>query len=141
MLRFLLIKFSTYYQRIRSSSVITLELYVLVMSRTSFRVNPHSIVCLNVKELLTRSRHLIWSLSDSNDIQTHNHIVHKRTLNHLAKLASLAKCLSVGLRTLCLWVRISLLSLNSFRDRRQIWLWKTFRGFYGWLRTTKCQLG
>ena len=80
MLRFLIIKFFTYYQRIRSSSVITLGLYVLAMSRTSFRVNPHSIVCLNVKELLTRSRHHIWSLSDSNDIQTHNHIVHKRTV-------------------------------------------------------------
>ena len=36
----------------------------LDMSCTSFRVNPHSIVCLNVKELLTRSRHQIWSLSD-----------------------------------------------------------------------------
>ena len=31
-------------------------LYVVIMSRTSFRVNPHSIVCLNVKELLSRSR-------------------------------------------------------------------------------------
>ena len=27
-----------------------------MMSRTSFRVNPHSIICLNVKELLVRSR-------------------------------------------------------------------------------------
>ena len=32
------------------------KLYVIIMSRTSFRVNPHSIVCLNVKELLPRSR-------------------------------------------------------------------------------------
>ena len=32
------------------------SLYVVIMSRTSFRVNPHSIVCLNVKELLARSR-------------------------------------------------------------------------------------
>ena len=32
--------------------------------------------------------------SDSNRIQTHNHLVHKRTLNYLAKLASLAKWLS-----------------------------------------------
>ena len=59
------------------------------MSRTSFRVNPDSLVCLNVKELLARSRRYIWSLSDSNEIRTHNHLVHKRTLNHLAKLASL----------------------------------------------------
>ena len=43
--------------------------------------------CLNVKELLARSRSKIWSLSDCNWTQTHNQLVHKRTLNHLAKLA------------------------------------------------------
>ena len=31
-------------------------LYVMIMSRTSFWVNSHSIVCLNVKELLAQSR-------------------------------------------------------------------------------------
>ena len=34
--------------------VIISGLYVLIMSSTRFRVNPHS--CLNVKELLARSR-------------------------------------------------------------------------------------
>ena len=34
---------------------------------------------------------------DCNWIRTHNHLIHKRTLNHLAKLASLAKWLSVRL--------------------------------------------
>ena len=29
----------------------------------------------------------IWSLSDSNMIRTHNHLVRKRTLNYFAKLA------------------------------------------------------
>ena len=43
--------------------------------------------CLNVKELFARSRREIWSLSDCNWTRTHNHLVHKRTLNHLAKLA------------------------------------------------------
>ena len=33
-----------------------LKLYVLIMSRTSFRVNLHCIVCLNVKEILAGSR-------------------------------------------------------------------------------------
>ena len=28
------------------------KLYLIIMSRTSFRVNPYSIVCLNVKEPL-----------------------------------------------------------------------------------------
>ena len=43
--------------------------------------------CLNVKELLARNTRHIWSLSDSNGIRTRNHLVRKRTLNHLAKLA------------------------------------------------------
>ena len=58
-------------------------LYVTIMSRTSFRVNLHSIVCLNVQELLAQSRRHIWSLIDSNEIGTHNHLVRKWTLNHL----------------------------------------------------------
>ena len=82
------------------------------MTRTSFKVNLYPTVCLNVKELLARSRRHIRSLSDSNVIRTRNHLVRKRTLNHLAKLASLDKWLSVRLRTKRLWVRITLLSLK-----------------------------
>ena len=47
-------------------------------------------------------------LSDSNEIRTFNHLVRKRTLNHIAKLV---KWLSVHLRTKWLWVLILLLSL------------------------------
>ena len=36
--------------------------------------------CLNVKELLARSRHKIWRLSDCNWARTQNHLVHKWTL-------------------------------------------------------------
>ena len=78
-------------------------LYDIIMSRMSFRVNLQSVVCLNVKELLAWSKHHIWSLSDSSEIRTHNHLVCKQTLSHLAKLASLAKWLSVRL-----WVRVQL---------------------------------
>ena len=67
-------------------------LYVIIMSRRSFRVNPHSIVCLNVKERLARTRRHIWSLRDSNKIQTHNHLDRKGTLNHLAKLVKWLSC-------------------------------------------------
>ena len=35
--------------------------------------------CLNVKEPLAQNRHEIWSLSDCNGTQTHNHLVCKRT--------------------------------------------------------------
>ena len=62
-------------------------LYVIIMSRTRFRVNLHSIVCLNVKEHLAWSRRHIWNLSDCNGIRTHKHLIRERTLNHLAKLA------------------------------------------------------
>ena len=43
-------------------------------------------ICVNVKELLARNRRDVWSLSDCNGTRTHNHLVCKRTLNHLAKL-------------------------------------------------------
>ena len=75
-----------------------LRLYVTTMSH-SFRVNLHTIFKSNVKERLVGSRHHIWSLSNSNGIRTHNHLVRKRTLNHLVKLTSLAKLLSVRLQT------------------------------------------
>ena len=75
--------------------------------------------CLNVKELLARSRRVIWSLSDCNWTRTQNHLIRKRTLNHLAKLnsahsfkVSLAKWLSVRLRTKWFWVRAQLQSLK-----------------------------
>ena len=48
-------------------------------------------------------------LSDSNRIQTHNHLVYNQTLNYLAKLT---KWLSVCLQTKCLWVQVLLQSLN-----------------------------
>ena len=48
------------------------------------------------------------SLSDGNRTWTHNHLVRQQTLNHLAKLASLAKWLSVCLQTKWLWVRFKL---------------------------------
>ena len=43
---------------------------------------------LNVKKLLARRSPDIWSLSDCNGTRTHNKLVRKRTLNHLAKLTN-----------------------------------------------------
>ena len=48
--------------------------------------------CLNIKELLAQNRHNIWSLNDFNGTQTHNHLVCKQKLNHLAKLAKWLSC-------------------------------------------------
>ena len=44
------------------------------------------------KELLARNRCEFWNLSDCNRARTHNHLVCKRTLNHLAKLAKWLSC-------------------------------------------------
>ena len=61
--------------------------------------------CLNVKELLARSRREIWRLNDCN---------WTRTQNHLAKLGSLAKWLSVRLRTKWFRIRVQLHSQLLF---------------------------
>ena len=86
--------------------------------------------CLNVKEFLAWSRCEIWSLSDCNWTWTQHHLVHKRTLNHLAKLArwlscvhhsnnysqhsSMLKWLSVCLWTKWLWVWVQLQKLRCY---------------------------
>ena len=50
------------------------------------------------------------NLSDYNWTRTHNYLVRKRTLNHF--VASLAKLLTIRLRTKWLWVRVQLPSLK-----------------------------
>ena len=70
--------------------------------------------CLNAKELLgihAQNRRNIWSLSDSDEIRTHNLLVRKQTLNHLVKLASLVKWLSVHYELSGCDVRISLFTV------------------------------
>ena len=55
-------------------------LYVIIMSCMHYSR-------LNDKELYAQNRWHIWSLSDCNEIRTHNQLVCKQTLNQLAKLA------------------------------------------------------
>ena len=59
------------------------------------------------------NRRDIWILSVCNGTRTHNHLVCKRTFNHVTKLTSLAKWLSVCLRIKGLRVRVPLQSLKS----------------------------
>ena len=79
--------------------IFCVQVYV-ILSRTNFRGNLHY-SCLN--ELLARSRHHIWSLSDSNGIRTHNHLVLKQTLNHLVKLA---EC-ELSIKSRCCGIQIT----------------------------------
>ena len=45
-----------------------------------------------VKELLARTKHHIWRLSNCNVTRTQNHLVCKRTRSHLAKLFKWSSC-------------------------------------------------
>ena len=56
--------------------------------------------------------------SDSNWTWTHNHLVRKRTLNHLAKLASLDKWLSIRLQTRWLWLWNAFLTWQEHAVKR-----------------------
>ena len=76
-----------------SSSAVTVCSYHVTYA---FQSEPTLCICLNVKELLAPRGREIWSLSDYNWTWTHNHVVHKRKLNHLANLA---KCLSCVVST------------------------------------------
>ena len=70
-------------------SVRSIQLCVLIMWRTRFRVNPHF---LNITELLARNKCNIWRLSKCNGTRTHNHLVHKQTPNHFPKLGKWLSC-------------------------------------------------
>ena len=48
--------------------------------------------CMNVMELIVCNRRQIWSLSNCKGTLTHNHLVRKQTLNHLATLAKWLSC-------------------------------------------------
>ena len=61
-------------------------LYVIIMCRTSFRVNLHC----NLPECqgTPYSKQAPYvKFNDINGIRTHNYLIRKQTLNHLAKLA------------------------------------------------------
>ena len=78
--------------------------------------------CLNVKELLARSRHEIWSLSDCNWTQTQN------------PCQSLATWLSVHLRTNCFRDWVQLQSQEHFYKSGLCWINPVLNSFSVWGR-------
>ena len=97
----------------------------------TFQIESTLYSCLNVKELLAQSRRKICRLSGCNWTRTHNHLVHKQTRNHLAKLVSLAKWLSVRLWTKWLWAQVQFQSLKALALRKILKLLKrNFVGLY-----------
>ena len=81
--------------------------------------------CLNFKKFIVRNRRDIWSLSDSSWIRTHNQLVRKQTLNHLAKLAKWLNCVvsiymycafdGEYLYVLCIWLYVIIMLHTRFR--------------------------
>ena len=84
------------------------------MSRTRFQRDSTLYSCLNVKELLARSRCESWNLSDCNWTRIQNHLVRKRTLNHLAKLAKWLSCF------LSQWAVFWVYSIHTFLHNQSI---------------------
>ena len=76
------------------------------MSHTSFRVNPHSIVCWNFKKLLAWSRRRIWSLSNSNGIWTHNHLVRKLNTQPFSQTGQMIELCYEYLSIWCIWLYV-----------------------------------
>ena len=72
-------------------SVPSIWLYVIIMLHTCFGVNLHSIVAWVSRNCLLETDTIIC-ISDSNRIWAHNHLVHKRTLEHLPRLAKWLSC-------------------------------------------------
>ena len=105
-------------------SVWCIWLDVIIMSRTSFRVNLNSIVWLNIKKLLARIRRHIWSLNDINEIRTQNHLVCKRTLNHLAKLVKWLSCVVSNYLSGAFWLHVIVMKCVVSE----------------WIYTTECRL-
>ena len=44
------------------------------------------LTCHILKKRIVRNKRDIWDLSNCNETQTNNHLIHKRTLNYLVKL-------------------------------------------------------
>ena len=66
--------------------VLCIWLFLLIMSRTRFRVNPQSVFAKISRHSFAHNRCDIWILSGCNETRTHNRFVRERTLHHLAKL-------------------------------------------------------
>ena len=76
----------------------------------SFTVNLHSEVVWMSRNFRYGNRHDICRLHDCNGTRTHSHLVCKRTLNYLAKLANLVKWLSACSQTKKMSVQVPLQS-------------------------------
>ena len=74
---------NSFYKCFRQSISLTVCSYHVTYA---FQSESKLYSCLNVKELFAQNRRKIWSLNDCNGTRTHDHVVRKRTLNHLAKL-------------------------------------------------------
>ena len=99
------------------------------MLHMRFRVNPTLYSCLNLKEVLAQNRCKIWSLSDCNWTQTHNHLVNEHSTIRKQTQTSFAKWLSAHLWIKWLWVQVQSQSLKQriWSKKLKTLLWITNR--------------
>ena len=81
------------------------------MSSTRFGVNLHSLVAWMSRNSLLETGTISWSLSDSNGILTHKHLVRKRTLNHYTN--HIAAWMSIAYRFTVKHVRDMIVTYNQ----------------------------
>ena len=68
-------------------------LYVNIMSRRRFRVNPHYVASwMSRNSLDNNEKNYFSDLSDSNEFCTHIHLIRKHALNHLHNLVKWLSC-------------------------------------------------
>ena len=67
---------------------------IVCFYHVTYEFESESTLCsfLIVREFLAWSRRHVWRLSDCNGTRTHDHLVRKRRLNNLAKLAKWFTC-------------------------------------------------
>ena len=108
----------------KSADLVTLRTHTLFIMNDSVYLNGINIEVFKQLQIL----------SDNNWIRNHDQLNRKQILNHLAKLAGLAKWLSLHLRTKCSWVRIPLLALKL-----QIWRLLPAKSFLTFRQTIECR--
>ena len=107
---------------VKRKSLEVLNLFIFKW-RTKITFQNVSLEVLKIKQnafKLETTRLFLYSFErnniyDCNWIWTHNHLVHKQTLNHLAKLATMIELCCEYLFVRCIWMYVLILWRTRFR--------------------------
>ena len=96
-------------------SVRWIWVYAIIMSCTSFRVNPHPIVCLNIKELLARNSGHIWSFKWQQGDLNPQQISSQENTHPFSQTDQMIELCCDYLSVRCIWLHIIIMTRTSFR--------------------------